>query len=103
MTEHNKVIEEFYKEEIEPVSEKPHAEKVIPGYNKTGRRFLSAGTQDADEPIAIIGMSGRFPEAQNIDEMWKILKEGRNTIHEIPADRFDWRDIYGDPVRTQKR
>jgi polyketide synthase PksN len=40
------------------------------------------------EPIAIIGMSGRFPGARNIDEMWKILAEGQDVIQEFPDDRL---------------
>lgn len=48
------------------------------------------------EPIAIIGMSGRFPEARNIEEMWNILAEGRNAVTEIPLDRFDWHRHYTD-------
>ncbi|MBT5307418.1 MAG: SDR family NAD(P)-dependent oxidoreductase, partial [Candidatus Scalindua sp.] len=50
-----------------------------------------------DQDIAIIGMSGRFPNARNIEEMWKILAEGACVVEEIPADRFDWREYYGDP------
>lgn len=46
------------------------------------------------EPIAIIGMSGKFPEARNIDEMWRILVEGRDVVTEIPIDRFDWKKYY---------
>ncbi|MCP5050753.1 MAG: amino acid adenylation domain-containing protein, partial [bacterium] len=30
--------------------------------------------------IAVIGMSGRFPQAKNIDEFWENLKEGRECI-----------------------
>ena len=40
------------------------------------------------EPIAIIGMSGRYPKAKNLDEFWENLKKGRNCIHEIPEDRW---------------
>lgn len=32
------------------------------------------------EPIAIIGMSGRFPGARNIDEFWTQLVEGRDPV-----------------------
>ncbi|POZ61031.1 amino acid adenylation domain-containing protein, partial [Chromobacterium alticapitis] len=48
------------------------------------------------EAIAIIGMSGRFPDARDIDEFWRILAQGLDTVREIPAERFDWRDIYSD-------
>jgi acyl transferase domain-containing protein/acyl carrier protein/SAM-dependent methyltransferase len=51
------------------------------------------------EPIAIIGMSGRFPKARTVEEMWRILEAGEDAVEEIPSDRFDWRKFYGDPQR----
>ncbi|MEX3612618.1 MAG: SDR family NAD(P)-dependent oxidoreductase, partial [Burkholderia gladioli] len=47
------------------------------------------------EPIAIIGISGRFPKARDVEQMWRILAEGIDALGEIPAERFDWRDYYG--------
>lgn len=41
------------------------------------------------EEIAIIGISGRYPQADNIDELWEKLRDGRDCITEIPADRWD--------------
>lgn len=41
------------------------------------------------EEIAIIGISGRYPQADNIDELWENLRDGRDCITEIPADRWD--------------
>ena len=32
------------------------------------------------EPIAIIGMSGRFPKAKNLDEFWKNMRNGVESI-----------------------
>jgi acyl transferase domain-containing protein/NAD(P)-dependent dehydrogenase (short-subunit alcohol dehydrogenase family)/acyl carrier protein len=49
---------------------------------------------NAAEPIAIIGMSGRFPKARNVDELWDILASGRDAVDEVPPSRFDWRHIY---------
>lgn len=52
--------------------------------------------------IAIIGVSGRYPKAKNIDEFWEILRDGRDCITEVPADRWDWRDYYSeDLVQTR--
>ncbi|MGQ4418601.1 SDR family NAD(P)-dependent oxidoreductase, partial [Streptomyces sp. SAS_269] len=42
-----------------------------------------------DEPIAVIGISGRYPEARDLDEFWRNLAEGRDCVTEIPADRWD--------------
>ncbi|MDF3068529.1 MAG: hypothetical protein K0R38_4130 [Polyangiaceae bacterium] len=39
------------------------------------------------EPIAIIGMSGRFPEAENLDELWSNLASGRDSIRQFPESR----------------
>jgi polyketide synthase PksM len=50
------------------------------------------------DPIAIIGVSGRFPQARNLDEFWENLSEGRDCITEIPEERWDWRAFYGDPA-----
>jgi polyketide synthase PksN len=47
-----------------------------------------------DTKIAIIGLSGRYPGARNIAEFWDNLKEGKDCITEIPADRWDWRDYF---------
>lgn len=41
--------------------------------------------------IAIIGMAGEFPGADNIAEFWQLLKEGRSAISVIPESRWDWK------------
>ncbi|WP_438018417.1 SDR family NAD(P)-dependent oxidoreductase [Sorangium sp. So ce315] len=62
----------------------------------------AARATDGPEPIAIVGMSGRFPGARTVEELWDILASGREAIEEIPLERFDWRAIYepgnGSPV-----
>ncbi len=49
------------------------------------------------EPIAIVGISGIFPMAKDVNEFWKNLTEGKDCITEIPKERWDWREYYGDP------
>lgn len=41
------------------------------------------------EPIAIIGMSCRFPKAANIDEFLKLLERGESGMTDIPLERWD--------------
>ncbi|NOU17184.1 MAG: SDR family NAD(P)-dependent oxidoreductase [Bacteroidales bacterium] len=48
------------------------------------------------DPIAIIGLSGRFPEAHNIEEFWHNLRDGKDCIIEVPKERWDWRDYYSE-------
>lgn len=52
----------------------------------------SAPTRMAD--IAVIGMDGQFPGAQNLDQFWEILRDGRVVIREIPRDHWDVRPWY---------
>ena len=40
------------------------------------------------DPIAIVGMSGRYPQAKNLEEYWKNLEVGKDCITEIPEDRW---------------
>ena len=40
--------------------------------------------------VAIIGMSGTFPESDNVVEFWNNLVAGKDCISEIPPDRWEW-------------
>ena len=35
------------------------------------------------EPIAIVGMAVKFPQADNAEELWRILEQGLNTVSEV--------------------
>jgi acyl transferase domain-containing protein/NADPH:quinone reductase-like Zn-dependent oxidoreductase/acyl carrier protein len=56
----------------------------------------------AEHPIepaprfAIVGYAARFPGAQDADAFWDVLREGRDTISEVPKDRWDV-DEFFDP------
>ncbi|MBM7440074.1 polyketide synthase PksL [Streptomyces sp. HB132] len=39
--------------------------------------------------IAVIGMSGRYPDADTLEEFWQNLRAGRDCVREVPADRWD--------------
>ncbi len=49
------------------------------------------------EPIAIVGTACRFPGGSDDPEaFWQFLREGRDAVREIPADRWDV-DAFYDP------
>ncbi|NUA43780.1 Polyketide synthase PksL [Dickeya solani] len=52
------------------------------------------------EKIAIIGMSGRYPDAENLDQYWDNLADGRNAVREVPKARWDV-DHYFDTDRSK--
>ncbi|NQX71948.1 polyketide synthase, partial [Paenibacillus alba] len=88
-------------EGVNVVEEKGQQEPIVlfePRKKRTmNSRFMkNRDESNIPEPIAIIGMSGRFPQARNIEEMWAILEAGLDVVKEIPGDRFNWRDYYGD-------
>ncbi|MEH1101800.1 SDR family NAD(P)-dependent oxidoreductase [Micromonospora sp. CPCC 205561] len=54
----------------------------------TGRTEVAVGTAAADEPIAIVGMGCRFPgDVGSPEELWTMLREGRDGIGPFPTDR----------------
>ncbi len=52
------------------------------------------------EPIAIVGMSCRFPKAKNIDEFWQLLVNSVDAVGEIPANRFDAEHYFNEQPAT---
>ena len=54
------------------------------------------------EPIAIIGMSGRFPDAPDVDAFWRNVRDGRDSVTEAPRDRgWDIADYYEAKPQTR--
>ncbi|HMO59540.1 MAG TPA: beta-ketoacyl synthase N-terminal-like domain-containing protein [Roseiflexaceae bacterium] len=51
-------------------------------------------------PIAIIGMSGIFPQARTLHEFWQNIVAARDCIEEIPASRWSIDDYYDPDPRT---
>jgi len=54
-----------------------------------------------DRDIAIIGLAGRYPLAEDIGQFWSNLQDGKDCVVEIPADRWDYRQWYSTD-RTDK-
>jgi len=52
--------------------------------------------QSATVEIAIIGLSGRYPQAVDLQAYWDNLQSGRDCITEVPMDRWDWREYYSE-------
>ncbi|QLH25416.1 SDR family NAD(P)-dependent oxidoreductase [Streptomyces sp. Rer75] len=53
--------------------------------------YPSTPSAHAATDIAIVGVSGRYPEAADLDEFWRNLRSGRDCIREVPAERWDHR------------
>jgi len=83
----------------EPGKEKS-LEKIVPPiiYHHQPRQDIFP--QESTKDIAIIGLSGHYPQAGTLEAFWDNLKSGRDCIIEIPADRWDYRQYYDPDNKT---
>src|SRR5262249_52696782 len=65
------------------------ASSTGPISSRRSGRLRNTGTRPAreSEPIAIVGLSGRYPEAVDVEAYWRNLSEGRDCIVEVPRER----------------
>ena len=46
------------------------------------------------EPVAIVGMACRFPQADHPAALWRLLCEGRDAVVEVPGSRWKNEELY---------
>lgn len=49
---------------------------------------------DALEPIAVVGLATRFPQAASTETLWELLLQARSTWSSIPKERFNAAAFY---------
>ncbi|MCS0602784.1 SDR family NAD(P)-dependent oxidoreductase, partial [Streptomyces sp. LP11] len=85
-----------------PVPEQAATERSV-----TVARHAPGGARTTPEPIAIVGVAGRYPEAADLDAFWANLAAGRDCVTEVPPDRWDHDALFdpepGRPGRTYGR
>jgi len=55
-----------------------------------------------EDGIAIVGVAGRYPQAHDVEAFWTNLCAGRDSVDEVPLDRWDYRPLY-DPDPTHSK
>ncbi|QNP68365.1 amino acid adenylation domain-containing protein [Streptomyces roseirectus] len=57
------------------------------------RRDDDPGRRDTApaSPVAVIGLAGRYPGAEDVTAFWRNLVDGHDAVTEIPAGRWEWR------------
>ena len=101
---------------VEQTQETVQEDQPISFTATTNNRFISPAVQTnvvtaattqtqtiSDEPIAIVGMSGCFPMAEDLQAFWQNLQAGKDCITEIPKDRWNWQALYGDPNKERDK
>ncbi|PEW10110.1 SDR family NAD(P)-dependent oxidoreductase [Bacillus cereus] len=102
MIEYKEKIENYYKEKMEEDAEQTSSlhleiqtEELRDEKTQTEKQTISKSLDSLLEPIAIIGMSGRFPQSDTIGEFWNNLKDRKECITEVPKERWDWQAYDG--------
>lgn len=70
-----------------PMQEKKTVSVSMPVDKKTAKIQYN----ETEDDIAIIGLAGRYPDAENMDEFWENLLDGKDSIIEIPKERWDYK------------
>ncbi|WP_073729995.1 type I polyketide synthase [Streptomyces sp. CB02414] len=66
-----------------------------------GSDALGAGQ---DEPVAVVGAACRFPgEARSLTSLWRLLMSRRETVREVPAERWEQAELAGLPAQVAAR
>lgn len=78
LDEDTQIEEEIIEEEsIDETKEQPLSDELPP-------------MKEFENRVAVVGMSGLFPDADNTEELWSILEEGRDVIRQVPIQRKEW-------------
>lgn len=101
LSKHKNIINAHYESTIQhnqaTSSTLKTAEKKSPQFVDK-ENVLPKKMNDSSKDIAIIGMSGVFPGASDVNALWENLVSGNDAISDIPKERWDWEAYYGDSL-----
>lgn len=67
---------------------RPAARPVRPAAAPVPKAPVRTSAAGVGEPIAVVGMAGRFPGAEDVDAYWRLLRDGRQALSDLPLDRY---------------
>jgi polyketide synthase PksN len=77
--------------QAKPVPQAPSA----PARRTRSHRFIHVqNVAPLSQAIAIIGLSGRYPGALDIEAYWRNLRDGKDCIVEVPKERWNWQEYF---------
>ncbi|WP_309896269.1 SDR family NAD(P)-dependent oxidoreductase [Archangium sp.] len=82
-------LEEHHAQAVRRLAPPPEASPMAAPSREVPRPSPASAPAPTAEPIAIIGLAGRYPMAEDLDTFWDNLQAGRDCITEIPEARWD--------------
>jgi len=90
----SKTIRELAKNVTEKYGEHFSGKTSVPSKQLNKSIAASAKMKTENRDIAIIGMSGKYPQSEDLNAFYENLKNGLDCIQEIPKDRWDYEKYY---------
>lgn len=56
-----------------------------------------------DNDIAIISVEGRYPDANELSELWENIRSGRCSVTTVPGDRWDTEGFISENYKAEKK
>ncbi|KAG6354135.1 hypothetical protein INS49_004739 [Diaporthe citri] len=72
------------------------------GHAPTKDTGTSSGVPNHEGRIAVVGMAGRAPECEDLEQYWQVIESGRDLAREIPPGRFDADSLFLDASAKQQ-
>ncbi|KAF9634982.1 LasS2 [Lasiodiplodia theobromae] len=96
---------------VGPSSHTPYLASALKSAGSTASLYNDNSLEQTKLPgpdrIAIVGVAGRGPDCNNIEEFWDVIMSKQDKCEEIPKDRFDIEEFYcsehGDKCTTTTR
>lgn len=101
--EHNESITLNPVQSLPEIRSKWHVESNDTTQVQIRSELSALGSRFVEQPIAIVGMSGSMPKSADLDEYWDNLVNAVDMIDVIPADRWDWKEYFGDPMTEENK
>ncbi|WP_054741567.1 type I polyketide synthase [Cellulosilyticum ruminicola] len=95
------ILKGLKEKKITPEQAKEEIKKLNSNYKSNEQECTPQEYTANDQVIAIIGISGRYPNASNIQEYWNNLEKGINGVREIPNSRWNLEEYY-DPDKNKE-
>nr|WP_052410221.1 SDR family NAD(P)-dependent oxidoreductase [Paenibacillus durus] len=89
--------------EVKPAAERVQQQARTERTEQIKRTWqtVSAHSLESADEMAIIGLSGRYPMADNVNEFWENIKNGIDCITEIPKERWDYTKDFDPDIHKQ--